>query len=155
PCRTSSSCTAMKEPGAASGRPRRRSSTRTPHPLRRAWRTSSKVCVKPWAAARSPGPLEIERHGVDAVSQPGRLGAVLEDVPEVRLATCAVHLGATHEEAPILLGLDLVVGDGFEEARPAGAGVELGVRAEQVGAAGGAAVGPGLVVVPVLAGERP
>ena len=84
-----------------------------PHPLVLSWLALS---------------VEVERAGVDAVAQAGRLGAVVEDVAEVGVAAAADDFGAAHEEAVVGLGLDGVVDRLVEEARPAGAGVELGAR---------------------------
>src|SRR6267154_917863 len=40
--------------------------------------------------------VELQRGGVDAVTEPGRLRAVREDVPQVAAAGRAQHLGAHH-----------------------------------------------------------
>ena len=98
--------------------------------------------------------IEVQRAGVDAVAQAGRVRAVVEDVAEVAAAALADDLGAAHEEAVVGPGLDRVVVHRVEEARPAGAGVELGVGAEQLCAAAATAVDAVLLVVPVGAGER-
>src|SRR5207302_4539237 len=50
--------------------------------------------------------LERERDAIHAVAQPGRLGPVLEDMPEMPAAASAMHLGAAHEKAAVGLGLD-------------------------------------------------
>src|SRR5262249_33436079 len=55
--------------------------------------------------------------------------------PEVRVAGGAADLDPPHAVARVDLGLDRVLPGGLEEARPAGAGVELRVGAEQLGAA--------------------
>ena len=69
-------------------------------------------------------------------------------------ATLAADLRARHPEAAILVQLDVVGDGGLVEARPPGAGVELRVRGEQLGAAAGTPVGPVVLRVDVLAGER-
>src|SRR5215813_9990105 len=97
--------------------------------------------------------VELERRGVDAVALPGRLRAVVEDVPEVRVAPRAVHLGPAHEEARVLLGLDRLRRGRLEVRRPAGAGVELVIRAEERLTTAHAAVRAAIVVVPVHAAE--
>ena len=97
---------------------------------------------------------EVQRAGVDAVPLPARPGPIVEDVPEMPTAAAADDLGAAHEEAVVGPQLDGLGDGGLGEARPAGAGLELGVRAEQVGAASGAAVAAAVLVVDVLAGER-
>ena len=74
--------------------------------------------------------VELERAGVDAVAQAARLaGSVVEDVAEVAAAGAAQDLRAAHEQRVVGPRLD-GGGDGrLGEARPAGAGVELGVEA--------------------------
>src|SRR5687768_16077462 len=57
--------------------------------------------------------------------------------------------------AGIGMALDVLLVLGLVEAGPARPGVELRARREQHGAAAGAAVGPVVVVVDVLAGEGP
>src|SRR5579859_288258 len=73
------------------------------------------------------GRLQLEHGRVDAVTLPGRAGAVVEDVPEMRLAGVAEHLGAPHPEAAVRLLANIFAGDRGGKARPAGAGVELGL----------------------------
>src|SRR5450755_4169823 len=98
---------------------------------------------------RSPR-LEIERRGVHAVAQPRRLGAVVEDVAEVRAAAAAEDLGARGEEAAVLFRLDARLRQRRPEARPTRPRIELGLRAKQGMAARAADIGAGLVMVPVL-----
>src|SRR5690349_2124695 len=99
--------------------------------------------------------VQVERAGVDAVALAGRAGAVREHVPEVAAAGPARHFRADHPVAAVLVNLDVRVLPGLGEARPAGAGIELGVRAEQLGSAARAAVDPVVLHVHVAAGERP
>src|SRR5262249_56778002 len=54
---------------------------------------------------------------------------------------------------PVVGGGDVLGIHGLEEARAPRHGVELGVRAEEVGQAADAAIGSQLMVVPILAGE--
>src|SRR5437764_7325744 len=90
--------------------------------------------------------LECERDAIHAVAQPGRLGPVLEDMPEMPAAASAMHLGAAHEKAAVGLGLDPVF-EGRPEARPSRAAVEFGSGVEQRLAAGGAVIDPGAVLL--------
>src|SRR5688500_7327706 len=92
-------------------------------------------------SARRLVTVEVEAGRVHAVAQAGGLGAVLEHVAQVRMATGAPHLGADHSVAGVADELDLVVGDWLPEARPAAARVVLGAGCEERLAAGDAAVG--------------
>src|SRR4051795_13369267 len=100
------------------------------------------------------GAVKVERDRVDAPALPGRARAVVEHVAEVRAAAAAQHLRAGHPVGVVLARLDRLGDRRLGEARPAGAGVELRVRAEQLVAAGGAAVYPVFLRVGVLASER-
>ena len=111
---------------------------------------AANVAFSAWASCA----LQFERAGVDAVALPGRAGAVREDVAEMAAAGGAHHLGAHHAVARVGLGDRRSRGRRLDEARPAGAGVELRVGAEELGAAAGAAVDAGVLRVDVLAGER-
>ena len=99
-------------------------------------------------------PVELKRARVDAVALAARSGAVVEDVAEVRPAPPARDLRADHEVAPVAVELDVLGVHRVGEARPSGAGVELGVRREELGAASGADVGAVVLRVDELAGER-
>src|SRR4051794_14877416 len=79
--------------------------------------------------------LEVERERVDAVALAGRVRPVGEHVAEVRVAGRAAHLDPAHPVGLVDLDLDRVLLGRLEEARPPGAGVELGLRAEELGAA--------------------
>src|SRR5882672_11450953 len=70
--------------------------------------------------------LEIERAGVDAVAKARRLRAVLEDVAEMAAAGCADHFLPDHPVRRVDAHLDALERRGRKEARPAGAGMELG-----------------------------
>src|SRR5581483_11360681 len=72
---------------------------------------------------------------------------------EVRGAAAAQHFVAHHAIARVALDLDVVFVNGLRKARPAGARIELGVRAEQLQSTADADVLALLVIVPVLAGE--
>src|SRR5689334_17783831 len=82
--------------------------------------------------------LEIQRAGVDAVAQTCRFGAVGKHVAEMAAAARAENLGAVHSVRRVEPRLDAVQRGRLEEARPAGAGVEFRVGAEELGAAAGA-----------------
>src|SRR4051794_30227020 len=102
-----------------------------------------------------PVGLVLKRERVDAPAQAGRRRPIREDVPQVRVAGRAQRLLAGHAVGGVALDVDRVLGDRLEEARPAGAGLELRVRAEQLGPARRAPVQAGRVQLAVLAGERP
>ena len=111
--------------------------------------------------------IEGDRRGVDAVAQPRRRRAVVEDVPEMGTAAAAGHFrahpkpGQPCQRAVFVLGdhgalhvLPLGVDRGVE-ARPAAAALEFLARREERLAAADAAVGAGRLRVPVLAREGP
>src|SRR4051812_19070313 len=81
--------------------------------------------------------LERERRAVHAVAQPGRRRTVLEDMAEMAAALRAMHLHPAHEQAVVLGGRDAAF-ERREEARPAGAALELFAAAKERRAAGGA-----------------
>ena len=72
---------------------------------------------------------------------------------EVAAATAADDLGATHEQAAILMLGDAFGSERGGEAGPATAGIEFGRRLEQRFAAADAAIGAGILAVPVFAAE--
>src|SRR3954452_16394471 len=112
------------------------------------------MCSLRLAANRQLILLQIERAAVDAVAQPRRVRSVRENVPEVAAAVGAADLGADHAVRAVGVGLDVGCYGWLVEARPAGARVELRVRAEHGCAAPGAVVGAIFLDIPVLAGER-
>ena len=71
--------------------------------------------------------LKRQRHAVHAVSLPGRLRAVIEDMAEMAAAPAAMDLGAGHKKASVGFGFDRIF-ERRREARPPGAAVEFGVR---------------------------
>src|SRR3954468_11234975 len=83
-----------------------------------------------------------------------RAGAVLEDMPQMRAALFAHHLGSPHAECAVGFSLHVFLGDRRPEAGPSRARLELGVRAEQGVRAAHAEVRPLLVVLIILARER-
>src|SRR5206468_5201305 len=72
---------------------------------------------------------------------------------EMATAFGAEHLGADHAVADVPLLVDMALDRRLGEARPAAAGIELGVGLEQHVAATGAGVGAGAIVVLIFAGE--
>src|SRR5215813_257705 len=110
--------------------------------------------LEPRSSGAGFGLAKVQRAGVHAVALAGRCGSVIEYVTQVRSALLAADFGAHHEEAAVFVELDVLPVGGLPETGPSGSGVELGVRAEQLGAAGRAVVGPVIVRVPVLACER-
>src|SRR4051812_45111526 len=95
--------------------------------------------------------LQIEGAAVDAVAQPGRVRSVREYVPQVPAAVGAADLGADHAVRGVGVGLHVGRYRWLKEARPPRAGLELRVRAEQLCATPGAAVGAIFLDIPVLA----
>ena len=95
--------------------------------------------------------VERQRARVDAVALAGRARPVGEHVPEVPATGGTGDLDAVHSVA--VVGVELHVGAvrRLGEARPAGAGIELRVRGEQLGAAPGTAIGAVTLLVHVLA----
>src|SRR5215831_3025812 len=110
-------------------------------------------------AVSSPGNPSAELHeaqgdGVNAISEPGRLGPVIEEISEVRVTTTTRYFTfrvtvARHAVSYVLLG------DRLPEARPTGARIKLDRGCEQRGAAAHAPEHPAVVEVPVGAGECP
>ena len=72
---------------------------------------------------------------------------------QMPVAAAADHLGAAQQPALVGVQLDRCLAGRLDEARPARAGGELGVRAEQFVPAAGAAVGAVVLGVEVSAGE--
>ncbi len=98
--------------------------------------------------------LEGQGAAVDAVALAALIGgAVVEDVAEVRVAALADDLRALHQEAVVGPQFDVLEVGGLGEARPAGAGVELGVGGEELRSTADAAVHALRLLVDVGAGE--
>ncbi|MNN53474.1 hypothetical protein D3C81_1682320 [compost metagenome] len=74
-------------------------------------------------------------------------------MPQVRIAARAEHLDAVHAVAEILHPTQCLGGNRLEIARPATAGVVLGIRVEQRRIAAGTVVDARSLAVVVLAGE--
>ena len=80
------------------------------------------------------------------------MGAVVEDVAEMRVAEAAGDGGAFHAEADVARLVDIFFGDGLVKTGPAGAGIELGIGVEQRGVATDAAKNAFGVVVGIFVG---
>ncbi len=71
------------------------------------------------------------------------------------VTSTAHDFSAPHEKTVVLLVFDVLLADWSPEAWPTGAGLELRIRTEQVVATTDALIDSFLMVVPVLARERP
>ena len=72
----------------------------------------------------SSGGFEHQRNAVHAVTQPGRLGAVVEDVTQMPAAAAAINRGPRHAKAGVVGLADGPV-ERRPEARPAGMAIEF------------------------------
>src|ERR1700733_13010636 len=99
--------------------------------------------------------LQFQRRRIDAVTQSGRAGAILEHVTEMAAALRAQPLGPDHAVADVALLVDMARRRGRGKTRPAAAGIEFGVGFEQRLAAASAGVGARRLLMLVRAGERP
>src|SRR5689334_3881118 len=79
--------------------------------------------------------LELQGDAVHAITLAGRLGTIVEDVAQMPAAAAAMHFGPRQEQLEVPRRLDRAL-DGREEARPAGAAVELGIRSVELERAG-------------------
>src|ERR1700730_790172 len=79
---------------------------------------------------RSSRRNETQRCLVNAVTQVGGLRAVVEHVPEMRVAARTMHLRPLQKHAHIGARPDVLFREGRPEAGPAGARIKLGVGAE-------------------------
>jgi hypothetical protein len=82
--------------------------------------------------------LEFQREAVHAVPQPGRLGTVGENMPEMTTALRAMDLGPRHPVAAVDGCRDRVFPQRRPETGPSGSALELRLRQEQRLAAPGA-----------------
>src|SRR6185437_7014569 len=132
-------------------------------PVRRCARTS-RLTESPAETGRLPGrpspsgPLrrgrvELQGAGVPAIALPRRTRPVREDMAQMAATAPAPDLGADHPVAAVLEQLDVLGHRRLIEARPPRSRLELGVRAKQLRAAAGAAVGAVVLEVDVLPGE--
>src|SRR3954451_5791979 len=97
--------------------------------------------------------FELQRRGIDAVTQARRPRAVGEDMAEMAAALGAQHLSTDHAVADVPLLVDIAPEAGVGEDRPAAAGIDLRAGLEQHIAAAGADIGAAAVVVLIFAGE--
>src|SRR5262249_9779109 len=97
---------------------------------------------------------EDQRLGIHAKAQAGRFRPVLEHVAEVAAAARAQDLGAAHAVAAVLRVDDILGADGLEEARPAGARLELRAGGEERQGAAHAGVDAVALVVEEQPAER-
>jgi len=80
---------------------------------------------------RTTGVSELQRHRIQAVPLTRRWRTIRKNVSEMTPAACAYFLHANHAVAGVAQALDVRIVIGAEETRPAGAGVELRVGAEE------------------------
>src|ERR1700741_4658502 len=85
---------------------------------------SSPVCITPCGLSFACLWNELERNAVVAIALPGGRRAVIEEVPVVATTPDAMIFGARIDQLVIDGGAEYF-GNGSEEARPAGAAVEL------------------------------
>src|SRR5580658_1611354 len=96
---------------------------------------------------------EMHRGGVHAIAQSGWLWAIVEYVPEMRVAERARHFRAGHHQTIVSALDDIFFRDRRPETRPARAGIVFRVGAvERVGAAD-AAIDAFVVAIVALAGK--
>src|SRR5437879_6101098 len=98
---------------------------------------------------------EAQGRGVHAVAEAGGFGPVIEDVPEMSVASAARDGRPGDAQAEIRMLFDVLFRKRRPEARPAGPGFEFRVRAEQRRVAADAAVQAFVVKIPVRSGKRP
>ena len=99
--------------------------------------------------------LEVQNYAVDAVTQPRRLRAVIEYMPEMRFTAAALYLRPVHPVGMVGGIDDTPLADRLIEAGPAAAALEFGIAAEKRVAADGTIVGPDLLGALVRAGPGP
>src|SRR5258708_7595258 len=76
-------------------------------------------------------------------------------MPQMAVAFRTKHLGPDHAVARVALLVDVAFSRRLGKARPAAAGIELGVGFEQRLPAAGASVGAGALLMLIFSGERP
>src|SRR3954453_16577602 len=94
--------------------------------------------------------LEIQGSRVHAIPQPGRSGAIVEDVPDVSVTFRATYFRAFHSERAVRAVDHVFFRDWFEEARPACSRFKFRVGRKQSSLTADAAIDSMLVVIPVL-----
>src|SRR3546814_17702219 len=83
------------------------------------------------ASAVSPARIQLQRRRIDAIAQAGRLRPIRKHVAEMCVTARAQYLDAAHAVRAVLARNHCFIRGRIEEARPAGAGLELGVGIEQ------------------------
>lgn len=99
------------------------------------------------------GCFQIERDGVDAIAQARRSRAVVENVPQVGVATGAGDFNAAHAKTQVFVLVDASGVNGVKKAGPAAVRVEFLIRAKEFRLATHAAVHAFVSAVPIHAGE--
>jgi hypothetical protein len=99
--------------------------------------------------------LEIKDHAIDTVPQPGRRGAVMEDVTEMRSAAPAFDLRALHPIGVIRQVDNAALADRLIKAWPAAAAFEFGIALEKRVAANRAIVSADLMILFQRTAVRP
>ena len=94
-----------------------------------------------------------ERDRVDAISQSCGGRAIIEDVSQVAITACAMHLGAHHSEGAILTLCNASILDRSRVTRPACTGFEFVARMKKRRCAGCAEIGAIAVLIPIDAAE--
>src|SRR4051812_28531940 len=96
--------------------------------------------------------LQLQRRGVHAITEAGRLWAIVEDVTKMTFAACTQNLGAVHEKLAIGFRLNRLRRNRRVETRPAAARFVLRFRIKKFLTAACALVNALLVTVRILAG---
>ena len=99
--------------------------------------------------------MEFQCRAIHAVSQAGRFGPVIEDMPKVPAAGSANYFGAGHPVTFVSDFFDIARCNRLEKARPSGAGIVLGIRTEKGSAASRAYIRPFIFIVIIRMGKRP
>src|ERR1700728_1809311 len=99
--------------------------------------------------------LEIKDHPIDAIPQPGRRGAVMEDMTKMRSAAPAFHLRPLHPIGMIRHVDDTALADRLIKARPAAAALEFGIALEKRIAANRAIISADLMILFQRTAVRP
>jgi hypothetical protein len=79
---------------------------------------------------RPRGP-KVEGGRVDAIARPPRSWTVVENVPEMRVATLTTHLGAMHAVTVVVQQAHVLLFFRVREARPTAMRLELGIGREE------------------------
>ena len=95
---------------------------------------------------------KFQRNRIHAIAQSGRLGAVVEDVAEMRAAPRASNFGTLFSDAVVRFFIHILAMQYLKEAWPTGPRIELVLGAEQVQTARRARIYSGCVIVRKLSG---